>query len=303
MSSVINPRHRQLSSSLEQHPPFKESHLAKHNCRSTDTLRTSHGLMDRPHINIQKFFKATNKQNCCDKHKMVCETDNSATAGLSTGTGTACSCWMSPRGRCFPEPAGQLLHTHSCLSSEEEWLPQLKADLPEDGTWDGNTPSRAQGQSSMFVTKSEAPAKPQDRRRCVPASASAGHRGTGTRYSGSSSQSRPMSITTLVLCCTESTAGQLLPAQFNPHFRVVGQCSQGLVFPSGNATVLSGCCMLLLLPGQPVPLTQTTALFWELFWTPATDLNMPQPLGSAHGCRGCCHTSPSAPTARMFCCQ
>lgn len=75
------------------------------------------------------------------------------------------------------------------------------------------------------------------------------------------------------------------------------------MFLLGSATVSSGCCTLSLLPGQPVPLTQTTALFWELFWTPATDLNTPQCLGSAHGCRGCCHILPPAPTPRTFCCQ
>lgn len=88
-----------------------------------------------------------------------------------------------------------------------------------------------------------------------------------------------------------------------PSPAAVGQCSQGLMFLSGSAMVSSGCCTLSLLPGQPVPLTQTTALFWELFWTPATDLNTPQPLGSAHGCRGCCHILPPAPTARTSCCQ
>lgn len=89
-------------------------------------------------------------------------------------------------GMLFPKARGDSLHTHQCLSSEEEWLPQPKAELPENETQDGNTPSRGRGQSSVFVTKPGAPAEPRDTRRCVPASASAGHGGTGLRYSGSS---------------------------------------------------------------------------------------------------------------------
>lgn len=148
----------------------------------------------------------------------------------------------------------------------------------------------------MFVTKPGAPAEPLDTRRCVPASVLAGHGGTEPRYCGSSGQDPGPCLSPRWFCAElqAQLAAAASPTQ-SPASGAVGQCSQGLVFLSGSATVSSGCCMLSLLPGQPVPLTQTTALFWELFWTPATDLNMPQPLGSAQGCRGAATFSPLHP--------
>lgn len=129
MSSVINPRHRQLSSSLEQHPPLKEPQLSKHNCQSTDTKGPAKGSQT----------DLTSISRCSSKPPM------SRTAVISSGwcvrqTAQALlvSQWVQALGE-SPEPRGDLLHTHPAFPLKRSGSPQPRADLPEDGTWDGNT--------------------------------------------------------------------------------------------------------------------------------------------------------------------
>lgn len=127
---------------MEQHPPLKESHLSKHNCQSTDTLRTGQGSArahgPTPH-QYPCFSKPPTSRTVVIR--MVCEADNSAAAGLSVGTGMPGSHWMSPQGAAPRSQKGFHSTPTPAFPLKRSGFPQPKADLPEDGTWDGNTPS------------------------------------------------------------------------------------------------------------------------------------------------------------------
>lgn len=104
-------------------------------------------------------------------------------------------------------------------------FPQLKADLPEDGTWDGNTLSTEAEVKSLCLSSSQG--LQLSHRTHVSVLLPLFRPDTGAQDRGTLGYpaglaSRPVSVTTLVMCCIENTAGSCCQPNPNPCFRSSG---------------------------------------------------------------------------------